>query len=145
MERVGWRAVTQKRNGLHMKAATSNKRGPTADRANPPASAKMRRPVGVERNVHGHRSDDGEAFIHDPQGGPAHTRDDLAEDLAESFLGGATSGQDEIHDELLTEELGGPFIEGRASMEFADDIDEMNPEDAPREPFPTAMRSTGGK
>jgi hypothetical protein len=127
-----------------MKAATSNRRGATWERAIPP-SAKMRRPVGVERNVHGHRSDDGEAFIHDPQGGPANAHDDLAEDLAESFLDSATSGQEEIHDEMLTEELGGPFLEGRASMEFADDIDESNPEDAPREPFPTAMRSIDRK
>ena len=129
-----------------MKTAPVSKRAPS-DRATngAPESAKMRRPMGVERNVHGSRSDDGEAFIHDPQGGPARSRDDLAEDLAESFLGGATSGQDDVHDEMLTEELGGPFIEGRASMEFADDIDESNPSYAPREPFPTAMRSIDRK
>ena len=89
---------------------------------------------------HHPRSDDGDAFIRDPHGGPAHTRDDLAEDLAESFLGGATSGQDEIHDEMVDEELGGPFIEGRASVEFATDIDESNPDGTSREPFPSAMR-----
>ena len=129
-----------------MKTAPASKRAPS-DRAatKAPESGKMRRPMGVERNVHGGRSDDGEAFIHDPQGGPARARDDLAEDLAESFLGGATSGQDDVHDELVPEELGGPFIEGRASMEFADDVDEMNPEDATREPFPTAMRSIDRK
>jgi hypothetical protein len=121
---------------------TSSAKKPVKSERPAPMSAKIRRPVGVERNVHGGRSDDGEAFIHDPQGGPAHSRDDLAEDLAENFLGSATSGQEEIHDELLTEELGGPFLEGRASMEFADDVDASNPDDAAREPFPTAMRST---
>nr|MBK7069667.1 hypothetical protein [Deltaproteobacteria bacterium] len=36
----------------------------------------------------GERMDDGNAFIRDPGSGPAHTRDDLAENLAEQFLVG---------------------------------------------------------
>ena len=68
------------------------------------------------------RSDDGNAFIPDPEGGPAHTSDDLAEILAEDFLQAATSGEDvaeESGDEVVPEELGGPFVETSAGEEFA--------------------------
>lgn len=97
-----------------------------------------------ERKPTSRRPDDGDAFLRDPQSGPAHSNDDLADSLAEDFLSSATSGEEsteEAHDQFLAEELGGPFIEGRASAEFANDTDESNPEDAVREPFPTAMRS----
>jgi hypothetical protein len=40
------------------------------------------------------------------------------------------------HDQTVEEE-GGPFIETSGKKEFAHDIDESNPEDAMREPFPT--------
>ena len=91
-----------------------------------------------------HRSDDGEAFLHDPMGGPARTRDDLAETLAEEFLQSATSAEEageEVRDELVDEELGGPFLLDRASMEFANDIDASNPPETEPAPFPTAMRA----
>jgi len=38
------------------------------------------------------RSDDADAFIPDPEDGPAIAGDDLAEALAEEFVEGATSG-----------------------------------------------------
>jgi hypothetical protein len=86
------------------------------------------------------RSDDGNAFIPDPGDGPARTRDDLAESLAEDYLQGATSGgepvAEEQNDEVVPEELGGPFVETSAREEFADGIDESNPADAERAALP---------
>jgi len=49
------------------------------------------------------RSDDADAFIPDPGEGPARTRDDLAEVLAEDFIGAATSGNDVLEDDLERE------------------------------------------
>jgi hypothetical protein len=85
------------------------------------------------------RSDDGNAFIPDPEGGPARTSDDLAENLAEGFLQGAT--QDDEADEaaldgVVPEEIGGPFVETSAAAEFAEGTDASNPADAKREPMP---------
>jgi hypothetical protein len=88
------------------------------------------------------RPDDGNAFIPDPEGGPARTRDDLAETLAESFVLGATQdedGEDAALDGLVPEEIGGPFVETSASAEFADGTDGSNPADAKREAMPRAM------
>jgi len=51
-----------------------------------------------------------------------------------------TSGEDraeEALNETVEEETGGPFVETSGTKEFAHDIDESNPEDAMREPFPT--------
>lgn len=130
---------------MHSRGSASKSTGATSHRDE---SSSHSRPMGVERGFRGGRSDDGEAFLHDPQSGPARTRDALAEQLAEEFLSSATNGNEmseDARDEVFTEELGGPFIEGRASMEFADDVDESNPSTAPREPFPTAMRADGGR
>jgi hypothetical protein len=84
------------------------------------------------------RSDDGNAFMPDPGEGPARIRDDLAENLAEDYLQAATQGMEveEDHDQIVPEELGGPFVETSAAEEFALDTDEANPEDASREPLP---------
>lgn len=84
------------------------------------------------------RSDDANAFMPDPEDGPARIRDDLAEDLAEDYLQAATQGMEveEVHDQVVPEEIGGPFVETSAADEFAHDTDEANPEDASREPLP---------
>jgi hypothetical protein len=91
------------------------------------------------------RPDDGEAFLPDPeQGGPARADDDLAEELAEEFVRSATSAEEaaaDARDELLPEELGGPFVEVPASDEFDRKPDASNPTDAEREPFPRAIRA----
>jgi hypothetical protein len=88
------------------------------------------------------RSDDADAFIRDPGEGPAHTRDDLAEVLAEDFIGAATSGNDVLEDDLereTSDELGGPFVVTSARVELADDVDESNPIGADVEAFPRAV------
>jgi hypothetical protein len=88
---------------------------------------------------HQPRSDDGNAFIPDPEGGPARTSDDLAETLAEGFLQGATQddeADDDALDGFVSEEIGGPFIETSAAAEFAAGTDGSNPADAKREAIP---------
>jgi hypothetical protein len=89
---------------------------------------------------HAHdRTDDGNAFMPDPEGGPAHIKDDLAESLAEEYIQAATRGaepDDEALDGVVPEELGGPFVETSAAEEFANDVDEANPPDAEAEPLP---------
>jgi hypothetical protein len=105
-----------------------------------PSQARAKHSAGTRPVPQRHqRSDDGNAFIPDPEGGPAHTRDDLAESLAEDFLQAATSGEgvaEESGDEVVPEELGGPFVETSASEEFASGTDESNPPDAETEPLP---------
>src|SRR5262245_21772604 len=112
----------------------SAKRGTKATRRH--ANGTNARPLLAPR-FH-QRSDDGNAFMPDPEDGPARIRDDLAEDLAEDYLQAATQGMEveEIHDQVVPEEIGGPFVETTAADEFAHDTDEANPEDASREPLP---------
>jgi hypothetical protein len=85
-----------------------------------------------------HRTDDANAFMPDPEGGPATIADDLAENLAEEYLQAATQGSDteEDLDQVVPEEIGGPFIETSAAEEFAHDTDETNPLEAEAEPLP---------
>lgn len=92
----------------------------------------------------GPRMDDGDAFIRDPGNGPARTRDDLAENLAEQFLTSATSAEETGQEDLdreVPEESGGPFVETSGSQEFARDSDASNIRGADREPFPSPMRA----
>jgi len=88
------------------------------------------------------RSDDADAFIRDPGEGPARTSDDLAEVLAEDFIGAATSGNDVLEDDLeqeTSDELGGPFLVTSARVELADDVDASNPVGAEPEALPRAV------
>ncbi len=88
------------------------------------------------------RSDTADAFLPDPGDGPVRVDDDLAEALAEDYLTAATSGDDSQNqrlDEVVPEDLGGPFVESSASDEFALGTDESNPEDAEPEPLPRAV------
>jgi hypothetical protein len=71
------------------------------------------------------RPDDANAFFDDPfvrnaRRAGVHTRDALAEALAEQFLATATSGEgvaEDVRDEVTTEELGGPFLERRVILD----------------------------
>jgi hypothetical protein len=113
-------------------ARDGDARRPAADEG-----AERERPVASSE-----RRDSGDAFMDDPGSGPAVIDDDLAESLAEEFIVSATTGEDsgdEAMDRIVPEEIGGPFIETSASEEFADDIDEANPEDANAEPLPRAI------
>ena len=109
------------------------KRGTKASRRSTNGVPARPAPHGLHR-----RSDDADAFMPDPEDGPARIPDDLAENLAEDYLQAATQGMEveEDHDQVVPEEIGGPFIETTAAEEFAQGIDEANPEDASREPLP---------
>jgi hypothetical protein len=89
------------------------------------------------------RSDSADAFFPDPQGGGiSRAPDDLAETLAEDFVASATTGNDvddEVLNQVVPEEIGGPFIETTPAEEFAEGYDESNPEDATVEPRPLAV------
>ena len=65
--------------------------------------------------------------------------DELARERGEEFIRSVTSGGnagDELLEEEVIEEHGGPFITTSASVEFAEGTDESNPEDAEVEPVP---------
>ena len=67
-------------------------------------------------------------------------KDAYAEELGEEVVGKATSGEDQgedAEDSIDEEENGGPFVETTGRTEYADGVDESNPADAEREPFPT--------
>jgi hypothetical protein len=86
------------------------------------------------------RPDSGDAFLPDPGEGPARIKDDLAEELAEEFLTGATAGESlaDALDGEVPEEQGGPFVPSTGKQEFARGTDESNPRGAKKEPFPMA-------
>src|SRR5262245_26012375 len=88
------------------------------------------------------RLDPGNAFLPDPSGGPAVAPDDLAEVLAENFVASATTGEEQgevAHEQVVDEELGGPFVQSSAAEEFGKDPDASNPKDAEPAPFPAAV------
>jgi hypothetical protein len=91
------------------------------------------------------RSDSGDAFIPDPEDGHAHVDDDLAETLAEDFVRSATTGEDSEDEQIVPEEIGGPFVETSASEEFALGPDESNPDDAMAEPLPRAIHGLSSR
>lgn len=89
------------------------------------------------------RSDGANAFIAEPGSGPVP--DDLAEYLGENFVSSATGGEDsdeELHEDVNVEELGGPFVETDAAAQFGSSP-ETDAANEPGEPeaFPTAIRS----
>jgi hypothetical protein len=78
--------------------------------------------------------DETSGFFEDPR-----TQDDLAEVLGEEFIGGATSGEgagEDVANQEVPEEVGGPFVVTSANTEFAEGTDESNPKGSRREPFP---------
>ena len=85
------------------------------------------------------RSDDGNAFMPDPEGGPARIADDLAENLAEDYLQAATQGM-EVEEECTTRSCprrsAGRSSRPRAAEEFAHDTTRRIPRTPSREPLP---------
>jgi hypothetical protein len=66
--------------------------------------------------------------------------DELARELGEEYVRSVTGAEhaaDDMRDEEVPEEHGGPFVTTRAEEEFADDVDESNPEDAEPAGVPT--------
>jgi hypothetical protein len=59
--------------------------------------------------------------------------------LAEEVVGKATSGEDtgeDVANQDVDEEVGGPFVLTTAGTEFAEGTDASNPKGSRREPFP---------
>jgi len=91
------------------------------------------------------RSDAADAFVPEPGGRSGPVDDDLAEYLGEIFVATATGADDGggvLQDEVVVEELGGPFVETDAGDEFgASSRDRSIHEPGAPEAFPTAVRS----
>jgi hypothetical protein len=87
------------------------------------------------REQSGPREEEPRAFIDQPRS----PNDDLAEERGEEVVEKATSGEDEgeeMLDQIVPEEQGGPFVETNAAQEFGHGTDPSNPKGAKREPFP---------
>src|SRR5260370_40129579 len=94
--------------------------------------------------AHG-RSVPGDGFLVGPGGAPATVCDGLAEELAEGFSASATSAEDQgedRHEQVVEEEVGGPFVPSTAGREFAEEADASNPPGSRREAFPTTRSSS---
>jgi hypothetical protein len=92
------------------------------------------------------RTDYADAFIPDPSdnNGASVFGDDLAEALGEEFVLAATTGEETVDQDLqdvVPEEIGGPFVETSAEDEYATEPDSMNPEDGTREPLPRGVHA----
>ncbi|HEX8796808.1 MAG TPA: hypothetical protein VF765_37910 [Polyangiaceae bacterium] len=71
-------------------------------------------------------------------GGP-RASDDLSEEMGEEVVATATTGEyeaEEVREQDVPEEVGGPFVETTAREEFGHGTDPSNPKGASREPFP---------
>jgi hypothetical protein len=69
----------------------------------------------------------------------ARSNDDLVEELGEEVVETATTGEavsEDVLNQEVPEEVGGPFVETTANDEFAHGVDPSNPKGAKREPFP---------
>lgn len=105
-------------------------------RALPPRAEPARQPERPGRRAEpAPMSARSRAFIAEPR----DATDELAEELGESFVLSATSGEDpeEHYERERPEEEGGPFLETSGKTEFAYGVDESNPEDAEPAPWPT--------
>jgi len=148
------RAAGVKKKATKSAGTGSAKRRPVAAQAKGVRAAAARRtqPAVRRRDAAGHidpdyaadlmaqrgvsdRDDTPTGFIEQPR-----SDDDLAENLGEEFVESATSGEnqeEEVLDQEVPEERGGPFVESTAGTEFAWGTDASNPKGAKREPFPT--------
>jgi len=87
------------------------------------------------KSKEGQVRDRDDAFI----GRKGHTSDALAEELGETWVATATSGEDENEETFnqdVPEDAGGPFVTTTAGQEFAEGTDASNPKRSKREPFP---------
>jgi hypothetical protein len=87
------------------------------------------------------RTDDGnsKAFLDG-----SRTSEELGEELGETFIEAATSGEDaegDRHERVVEEESGGPFVPSTAGQEFAGGTDESNIAEATREPLPRTSKA----
>lgn len=89
----------------------------------------------LERSGGNDREQPNEGFLTQPR-----SSDDLAENMGEEFIASATSGEnqeEDLLDQVVPEERGGPFVPSTAGAEFAEGTDASNPLGSKKEPFPT--------
>ncbi len=126
---------------------------PEAEAEPPPANGARRTKRRIPRfDRPGHLNPEYEALLL-REGGYSGGRDDtpaflssrsrtgepLAEALGEEFVDSATHGhneEDEVFEQLVPEEEGGPFVETPSKTQFANDAEAPNVPGATREPFP---------
>jgi hypothetical protein len=125
------------------KAVRSAKKGRTAAHGAGAREAERERLLQEERSLERDVENDEEpsALSESAEYIPGVAEDSLAEELGEAAVTSATSGDqaaENIRDEDLSEEEGGPFVITPARREFAPGTDESNPADAEPAPFPTA-------
>ena len=135
--------MARKRSSRSGRSAVGRKPGKRSSAPRrPAAAARPARPSGVapergrERPGREPAPARSRAFIAEAR----DATDELAEELGESFVLSATSGEDpeEHYERERPEEEGGPFLETTGKTEFAYGVDESNPEDAEPAPWPTA-------
>jgi len=133
------------------KKAAKSRTGAARSAAKKPARARAASPRKVQRRDHpghldpryaaellgksGGREAEPRSFVERPR-----SQDDLVEELGEAVVTEATSAEHEgedVLDQQVPEERGGPFVETQANQEFAHGTDPSNPKNAKREPFPT--------
>jgi hypothetical protein len=87
------------------------------------------------KSLEGRVRDGDEAFI----GRSGRSSDNLAEAMGETWVETATSGEDEseeVFNQSVPEDEGGPFVTTTAGQEFAEGTDASNPKRSKREAFP---------
>ncbi|HUB08537.1 MAG TPA: hypothetical protein VMB50_16140 [Myxococcales bacterium] len=131
------------------KATPARKRIVAAAPSRPPAlTALERREAERKRLLREERAlerdsenrDEPSALADSPEFIPGATEDSLAEELGEGALESAVSGgqaAEDIRDEDVDEDEGGPFVPTSGRQEFARDTDESNPKDGEPAAFPT--------
>jgi len=140
--------MTSKSSKRGTNSGTEGRR-PKQSRARPPSakgtrpSQRKRLPAWNEIEIDEQRESAGRqepAFLSDG----AFAEDDLAEELGEEFVMTATSGEqaaEDLRNQDVPEEVGGPFVETSGSTEFAYGSDPSNPQDAEPSAFPMAIKS----
>jgi hypothetical protein len=118
--------ATAPRKAITPKPAVRRRDG--AGHLDPKYAATLR-----EKSLEGHVEDRDKAFV------GSHTKDDLAEEMGETWVETATTGEDTsqaVYNQDVPEDEGGPFVTTTAGQEFAEGTDASNPSTAKREPFP---------
>jgi hypothetical protein len=145
------KAAAPKRSAVAARPAKKSPKVKKAAARKPPARAKAPKAPAVRRRDGAGHIDpkyardllaksgvpeaEGSSFVDRPR-----SRDDLVEGLGEEFVAEATSAEHEgedVLDQEVPEDRGGPFVETTAAEEFAYGTDASNPKGAKREPFPT--------
>jgi hypothetical protein len=122
------------------KAAPKRAASKVAAKAKPAAKVKRAAPAPIKRrDGAGHLDPKYAQELRARSRGKTKDDDRAFEELGEEFVETITSGEDEgneVRDQRVAEEVGGPFTLTNGNTEFAEGTDGSNPKTATREPFP---------